>query len=101
MRIWLDDERLPPDGWTWVRTVDAVVSLILAEEPFGGVEEISLDHDLGDDDNGTGYDVLLWIERELHAGYLPHLPRLHVHSANPPARKRMEAAIRAIERAAA
>lgn len=28
----------------------------------GGVELISLDHDLGDDERGTGYDVLLWIE---------------------------------------
>ncbi|HHQ4547340.1 MULTISPECIES: cyclic-phosphate processing receiver domain-containing protein [Aeromonas] len=25
------------------------------------VTEISLDHDLGDDDRGTGYDVILWI----------------------------------------
>ncbi|MDE1348062.1 cyclic-phosphate processing receiver domain-containing protein [Vibrio aestuarianus] len=28
----------------------------------GTVTEISLDHDLGDDEHGTGYDVVLWIE---------------------------------------
>nr|WP_309249558.1 cyclic-phosphate processing receiver domain-containing protein [Paraburkholderia sp. CNPSo 3272] len=28
----------------------------------GIVEEISLDHDLGDDARDTGYDVILWIE---------------------------------------
>jgi hypothetical protein len=28
----------------------------------GNVEEISLDHDQGDDDRATGYDVILWIE---------------------------------------
>ena len=28
----------------------------------GAVEELSLDHDLGDDERGTGYDVVLWIE---------------------------------------
>ena len=26
-----------------------------------GLDEISLDHDLGDDERGTGYDVVLWI----------------------------------------
>ena len=31
----------------------------------GNVTEISLDHDLGDDDRGTGYDVILWIEQAL------------------------------------
>lgn len=101
MKVWLDDERPAPPGWTRARTPNDVVALILAEEPFGGVEEISLDHDLGDDDGaGTGYDVLVWIERELHAGYLARVPRLYVHSANPPARKRMEAAIASIERLA-
>ena len=28
----------------------------------GAVDEISLDHDLGDDERGTGYDVVRWIE---------------------------------------
>lgn len=27
----------------------------------GEVRKLSLDHDLGDDERGTGYDVLLWI----------------------------------------
>jgi hypothetical protein len=97
MRVWLDDERSAPPGWTHVRTVDNAIALILAEEPFGGVEEISLDHDLGTVDE-SGYDLLLWIERECHAGYLHRVPRLHIHTANPPARKRMEAAVAAIER---
>ncbi|WP_439037769.1 cyclic-phosphate processing receiver domain-containing protein [Agarivorans sp. QJM3NY_25] len=30
----------------------------------GEVTEISLDHDLGNDDHGTGYDVVLWIEEQ-------------------------------------
>ncbi|MGX1925728.1 cyclic-phosphate processing receiver domain-containing protein [Vibrio sp. NH-7] len=28
----------------------------------GKVTEISLDHDLGDDEHGTVYDVVVWIE---------------------------------------
>lgn len=46
------------------------------------VTEISLDHDLGDDEHGTGMKP----------------PKIRVHSANPAARARMEAAIASIER---
>jgi hypothetical protein len=62
-----------------------------------GVSEVSLDHDLGDDERGTGYDVLLWLEEQVFtAGMRP--PQLSVHSANSSARLKMEAAIRSIER---
>jgi hypothetical protein len=66
----------------------------------GGVEEISLDHDLGDDMKGTGYDVILWIEEAvaLH-GFMP--PKLSVHSANTSARMKMEQGITNIKRLAA
>lgn len=58
------------------------------------VEELSLDHDLGVG-AGTGYDVLLWIEQHCHLfGYAPHIT---IHTANPPARKRMEAAVESIK----
>jgi hypothetical protein len=99
MKVWLDDERAAPPGWAHVRTVGNVIDLLIAEEPFGGVEAISLDHDLGDG-NESGYEVLRWIESEVYHGNLARPPRLHVHTANPPARKRMEAAIAAIEKEA-
>lgn len=93
MRVYLDDERATPPGW--VRTYWPQQTIALLEA--GGVDELSLDHDLGDDARGTGYDVLLWIERAVaERGFVP--PRLHVHSANPAARRRMQAAIEAIER---
>ena len=57
MRIYLDDERSTPEGWTRAFWPDEVINLLQA----GGVEEVSLDHDLGDDRRGTGYDVVLWI----------------------------------------
>ncbi len=63
----------------------------------GAVVELSLDHDLGDDDHGTGYDVLLWIEEQVAChGFVP--PSINVHSANPAARRRMEQAIGSIMR---
>lgn len=64
----------------------------------GDVTELSLDHDLGDAPGvGNGYDVLLWIEEQVvFHGFSP--PRLSVHSANPAARPRMEAAVASIGR---
>jgi hypothetical protein len=96
MRIYLDDERATPAGWTRAYWPDEVIELLKA----GGVEELSLDHDLGDDERGTGYDVVLWVEEAvaLH-GFVP--PRMRVHSANSSAREKMEAGIRAIERMSA
>lgn len=63
----------------------------------GEVAEISLDHDLGDDTRGTGYDVVLWIEEAVATdGFVP--PMILVHSANSSAREKMIAGVRAIER---
>lgn len=93
MRVYLDDERTPPEGWTLVRWPDEAIALL----EQGDVEEISLDHDLGDDERGTGYDVVLWIERAVaQDGFIP--PIMRVHSANSSARVKMESGIRAIAR---
>ncbi len=94
MKVFLDDERTTPEGWVRVYWPDEAVALLQT----GQVTEISLDHDLGDDARGTGYDVLLWIEEAVRLrGFAP--PRMQVHSANPAARTRMLAGIAAIERA--
>lgn len=95
MKIYLDDERTTPDGWTRVYWPSEAIELLDA----GGVEEISLDHDLGDDDRGTGYDVVLWIEEAVATrGFVP--PKIRVHSANSSARQKMELGIATIERLA-
>jgi len=63
----------------------------------GQVDELSLDHDLGDDVRGTGYDVVLWIEEAVALrGFKP--PKITVHSANSSARDKMIAGIHAMER---
>lgn len=91
MKVFLDDERATPEGWVRAYWPDEVIELLIR----GGVTDLSLDHDLGDDERGTGYTVLLWMEEQvvLH-GMKP--PKLHVHSANVSARSKMEAAIAAI-----
>jgi hypothetical protein len=96
VKVFLDDRRPAPEGWILVRWPEEAIALL----ERGGVEELSLDHDLGDDGHGTGYDVLTWIEEAVATrGFAP--PRLHVHSANASARLRMEAAVRSIASLAA
>ena len=95
MRVFLDDERATPEGWTRVWWPDEAIALLEG----GAVTELSLDHDLGDDARGTGYDVVLWIEEAVATrGF--RSPRIVVHSANSSARMKMEAGIAAIERMA-
>lgn len=93
MRVFLDDERETPEGWLRVYWPEEAIELLKT----GAVTEISLDHDLGDDERGTGYSVILWLEEQvvLH-GMVP--PIMRVHSANSSARLKMEAAIEAINR---
>ncbi len=91
MKVYLDDERETPEGWVRVYWPDEAIELLEA----GGVTQISLDHDLGDDERGTGYDVLLWLEEQVVVnGMTP--PKIRVHSANSSAREKMEAAIASI-----
>lgn len=93
MKVFLDDERETPEGWA--RAYWPAEAITLLES--GLVEELSPDHDLGNDARGTGYDVILWIEEAiaLH-GFVP--AKIAVHSANPPAAVRMRAGIEAITR---
>jgi hypothetical protein len=92
MQVFLDDERQTPEGWTRVYWPDEAIALL---QP-GQVTEISLDHDLGDDARGTGYDVIVRIEQAVVIdGFKP--PKILVHSANPAARERVLAGIAAFE----
>ena len=92
MRVFLDDERTTPDGWVRVYWPDEAIALL----ETGQVDELSLDHDLGDDERGTGYDVVLWVEEAAALrGFRP--PKMSVHSANSSARQKMQAGIDAIQ----
>ncbi|WP_321962127.1 cyclic-phosphate processing receiver domain-containing protein [Paraburkholderia sp. J7] len=93
MKVFLDDERSTPEGWVRVLWPDEAIALLRT----GEVTELSLDHDLGDDARGTGYTVLLWLEEQVAVYGMPP-PVIHVHSANPSARLKMEAAIASIGR---
>lgn len=94
MKVYLDDERETPLGWFRTYTPYETINCLKS----GRVTELSLDHDLGDDEMiGTGYDVVLWIEEQVHTNnFVP--PKMKVHSANSSARSKMEAGIKSINR---
>lgn len=92
MKLWLDDLRPPPPGFTWAKTAEEAI----AELATGNVTLCSLDHDLEAD--LTGYDVLVWMEECVaHGIWYGPMPTILVHSANPPGRKRMQLAAEAIK----
>ena len=63
----------------------------------GAVTDLSLDHDLGNERRGTGYDVVLWVEEAMAtSGFVP--PKMKVHSSNASARAKMEAGLERIRR---
>lgn len=92
MRIFLDDIREAPEGWKHTDNATDTIVLLLMND----VSEISLDHDLGDEwQNGNGYEVLKWIEKQVFLNnYIP--PKIHIHTSNPAARIRMESALKKI-----
>lgn len=79
LKVWLDDVRpMPPEFNLHVYTAsDAIKKL-----KTNSVVLISLDHDLGDFDTKTGYDVARFIEESAFDGSLKPL-EVRVHSANP------------------
>ena len=97
MKVFLDDERPTPEGWVRAFTAPEAIELLKT----GKVTELSLDHDLGPEEAGTGYDVCLWVEEQVFTQafnfdnpFVP--PIMSVHSANPVGRSRMESAIQMI-----
>ena len=94
IKVYLDDLRVAPEGWIRVKTASEAIVLLQQ----GNVVEISLDHDLGDEENGTGYDVILWMEEKAFLEKFK-CPRIHIHTANISAREKMEKGVSKIRSA--
>lgn len=91
MKIWLDDERTAPVGWTWYRDAASLIEDLADEDFWYRVTHMSLDHDLGTE--ATGMDVVnaleSWIlESHRHARFF-----VVVHSQNPVGSARMAQAL--------
>jgi len=110
INIYLDDVRgcpTPPGAkegpwardetsWFVVRTVQRCLEMLSQHK--GAVGILSLDHDLGETETldpdrdrfPTGYDVLCWLEEQVHTDPSYPLPQqILIHSANPSGAARM------------
>jgi hypothetical protein len=102
VKLWLDDKRPAPEGWTHAHTAREAMRLLAREH----VEEASLDHDLGHCDgcvgckgyqsacgcecHQTGYSVALFMAS---TGRWPD-KQPTCHSANPAGKANIESVIR-------
>jgi len=77
IKLWLDDVRPRPEGWTWVQSVEDAITLLRTS----AVEFASLDHDLGEyaSNGGNGVALTDWMAEN------DCWPRsgIRIHSSNP------------------
>jgi len=96
IRIWLDDIRPMPEGFThWCKTAPEAVSLLSTMIDWkviknAKVDHISFDHDLGQPEPYNGNYVARFIEQMAHDGELPRLT-WEIHSGNPVGRSNIKA----------
>ena len=89
-KLYLDDIRVPQtEGWDIVRNYDEFVFWVRLN---GVPDEVSFDHDLGDDNVKTGYDCAKWLGQYCIEKNIP-FPKWNVHSANPVGKANIEAYI--------
>jgi len=114
-KLYLDDIRNPKgDGWEIVRNYDDFVQFI---NENGLPDEISFDHDLGDDikkessiydlfenqyteskkESKSGYDCAKWLCNYCWTNGLP-IPSWNVHSANPVGRDNIIQILKSFEK---
>jgi hypothetical protein len=91
MKVFLDDEREAPEGYTRTHTVERTIQLLKTKQ----VEALSLDNDLG---LGLleGHKILDWLEQEVYNDPTFPIPDITVHSANASRVEYMQRAIQNI-----
>jgi hypothetical protein len=94
MKIFMDDERVTPEGWERTYTVEETKEKLLTRK----VTHLSLDNDLGSLDHTTeGYNVLDWLEEQVYNDPTFPVPEMTVHSANASRAQYMRLAIKKLE----
>ena len=89
-KLYLDDIRVPKtEGWDIVRNYDEFVFWVRLH---GVPDEVSFDHDLGDNNTETGYNCAKWLGQYCIEKNIP-FPEWNVHSANPVGKANIEAYI--------
>ena len=84
IKLWVDDIRPTPDGYTGFMTTNAALRFI--HQNYNIIDEISLDHDAGDcaKDGGDYINILREMQRlsRRHGFDFSHI-KFRLHSANP------------------
>lgn len=89
MKIFLDDVRDIPAGWTGARSVNEFRRIINEANSRGEeIESISFDHDLGENAE-DGYDAVKWLA-ENYPQYIVENTVIKSHSDNPAGRENIE-----------
>lgn len=89
MKLYVDDTRLRPEGWTLARTYEEALEILGG----GQVTHLALDWNLGQGRDRTGISILQWLEVAVRSRQLP-LPEISVHTADAGARRQMLELIR-------
>lgn len=85
MKLWVDDERQAPKGWMWAKTCQQAIDIL---ESFDDIDEVALDHDLGELPGGVEHNtrpIVFWF---IENGIWPD--KITVHSSNPPGKEWLE-----------
>jgi hypothetical protein len=87
-KLWLDDQRKPPDNsWIWAASPEAFVTEVFTT-PWKDGDIVSLDHDLGA--CADGYECAKLLIQYCTVMGMPVLPGMVCHSQNPVGRERIE-----------
>jgi len=89
MKLWIDDLRPMPDTFdVHAKTASEAIEILKR----GKVTHASFDHDLGEEENGTGYDVASWVDNAASEKTIPPFTWT-IHSANPVGAANIRAAL--------
>lgn len=87
MKIWVDDVRPAPDGYTWCKSVNEAKEKIrdMEFDCWATITIIDVDHDAGDyvNDGGDYIKLLDWLE------FTGRNYPIRIHSMNPVGRENM------------
>lgn len=85
---------MTPEGWERTYTVEETKKVLLSRQ----VTHLSLDNDLGSLDPKTeGFNVLNWLEEQVHDDPTFPIPEMTVHSSNAGRAPSMRQAIKKLE----
>jgi hypothetical protein len=93
IKVYMDDERVTPEGWFRTYTVEQTIEQLETRQ----VTHLSLDNDLGEGLK-EGWTVVDWLEETVYNDVSFPIPVVTIHSANASRVQYMKQALLTIER---